>query len=154
MRKGQPLPVIPVTLLLAFQAACSHAFEVFNDGNPETEALKIWQITNDRTIRHHFNYHNIDPFSPDGRYIIYTIHSPKRSTWQVVQKKLPPTFAVFDLHTKQEVFHARGPATRPIWARKKNVVYWVQEGARGKSRVLCRLDLSGDKVPSALLHLN
>lgn len=120
------------------------AFEAFNDSDPRTEALEIWRLTDDSLVRHHSNYHNVDPFSHDGRYVIYTIMTPRSpDRTERRRRRAPPTFAVYDLRERREVHRATPPGIYPVWARGKNTVYWVSGLSRGADRTLCRLELDG-----------
>jgi len=38
----------------------------------EGDAIEVWRITNDPTVRDHANYHNTQCWSPDGRYPCFT----------------------------------------------------------------------------------
>ncbi len=127
-------------------AGSGRAIDRFNDDDPKTEALEIWRITKEQTVRHHSNYHNVDPFSPNGRYVIYTIAHPPRLRDRAGQRRPPPTFAVFDLHTGREVFRATHPAIWPIWARHDAVIYWVRGAHPTADRTLCRLNLSQNEA--------
>lgn len=38
----------------------------------EGDAIEVWRITNDPTVRDHANYHNTQCWSPNGRYLCFT----------------------------------------------------------------------------------
>ena len=67
----------------------------FQPDQPETRNLGVWRLTHDPAVRDYGNYHNIQCWSPNGRYTCYT------------------RFAYVDLGTIDEDFqwHA-GRATR------------------------------------------
>jgi len=89
----------PAVLLLTMAPAWS-ARVVFNDRYPDTQALEIWQLTDDPTTKHHSMYHNMTPFSYDGRYCFYVI------VYQGPRRKGAPenrSLGVYDLYEDREI---------------------------------------------------
>ncbi|MBG85859.1 MAG: hypothetical protein CMO80_03035 [Verrucomicrobiales bacterium] len=39
----------------------------------------VGQLTHDPTVRHWANYHNVESFSPDGRYICYATYATDKT---------------------------------------------------------------------------
>jgi len=77
--------MISVFFLLSLPASAQRI--VFNDPYPDTRALEIWQLTDDPTIKYHSMYHNMTPFSHDGRYCFYSNCKPIASGLESLRRR-------------------------------------------------------------------
>ena len=139
------LHVLSITLLIVI-APASAARVVFNDRYPDTQALEIWQLTDDPTTKHHSMYHNMTPFSHDGRYCFYVIvyRGPRREGAPENR-----SLGIYDLHEDREIGSHMSRAYTPIWGNRSNAMYFVDD-QRKRNATLYRLEVPSLKM--APLH--
>lgn len=87
----------------------------------EGDAIEVWRITNDPTVRDHANYHNMQSWSPDGRYLCFTHYAADGR-----QFGSTPAAEVhlYDLHEEKDIKIDKG--TNPRWANKHNWLFYLQ----------------------------
>jgi len=115
---------------------------VFNDRYPDTQAMEIWQLTDDPTTKHHSVYHNMTPFSHDGRYCFYVI------VYQGARREGAPenrSLGVYDLHEDREIGSHMSRAYTPIWGNRSNAMYFVAD-QRKQDATLYRLEVPSLKM--------
>jgi len=87
----------------------------------EGEAIELWRITNNPTIRDHANYHNTQCWSPDGRYLCFTHYAAN-------EREFGATAAaevhLYDLHQEQDIKIDNG--TNPRWANRHNWLFYLR----------------------------
>jgi len=87
----------------------------------EADAIEVWRITNDPTVRDHANYHNTQCWSPDGRYLCFTHYAAN-------EREFGATAAaevhVYDLHQEKDIKVDNG--TSPRWANHYNWLFYVR----------------------------
>ncbi|MBC8871275.1 MAG: hypothetical protein H8E44_17755 [Planctomycetes bacterium] len=87
----------------------------------EGDAIEVWRITNDPTVRDHANYHNTQCWSPDGRYLCFTHYAAN-------DREFGSTSAaeihLYDLHLEEDVTVDHG--TDPRWATLHNWLFYVR----------------------------
>ena len=93
----------------------------FSLQQPGARNLGIWRLTHDPAVRDEGNYHNIQCWSPDGRYTCYT-HWPGRS-------KGKAEVHVVDLSTGADRLVDKGIA--PRWANRRNWLFYCHFTADG-----------------------
>lgn len=144
--------VLPSLVALVVISHAAHAArEVFNDDRPETHALEIWRMTHDPLKRHHSVYHNVDPFSPTGRYLYYT-EVPTHGGYTPADAC--ETLVVYDLLLDREIWRSPAPVVWPIWAHRSDAIYWA-DGRKGKPQSVWRVEIpSGEmtKICDGLLN--
>ncbi len=135
------VPVVCAVLLIAGSPA-SAARVVFNDRYADTKALEIWQLTDDPTTKHHSVYHNMTPFSHDGRYCFYVI------VYQGAWREGAPenrSLGVYDLYEERENGSHMSRAYTPIWGNRSNAMYFVDD-QRKQDATLYRLEVPSSKM--------
>ncbi|MGB0578352.1 MAG: hypothetical protein ACPGVU_01500 [Limisphaerales bacterium] len=75
--------------------------------------LGVWQLTHDPAVRHWANYHNVQSFSPDGRYVCYIAQYPDKREGM----------KIFDLWKNEEI--SLGPGVNPRWAKHHNWLFFA-----------------------------
>jgi len=87
----------------------------------EGNAIEVWRITNDPTVRDHANYHNTQCWSPDGRYLCFTHYAAD-------EREFGATAAaevhLYDLHRQENIKVDNG--TNPRWANDHNWLFYVR----------------------------
>jgi len=122
-------------VLLAQAVAAKEVFQTPNNGNN----LGVWRITNNPAVRDWANYHNVQCWSPDGRYLCYTHDASDKTSNEV---------HLYDLHEDKDRLVDRGAL--PRWARQHNWLFYRRlrlNAATGKraSEILW-LDLQSGKT--------
>jgi hypothetical protein len=87
----------------------------------EGDAIEVWRITNDPTVRDHANYHNTQSWSPDGRYLCFTHYA---ADGRQFGSKLAAEVHLYDLHEENDIKIDRG--THPRWANKHNWLFYLR----------------------------
>jgi len=95
----------------------------------EGDAIEVWRITNDPTVRDHANYHNMQCWSPDGRYLCFTHYA---SNGRQFGSTSAAEVHLYDLHAEQDIKIDKG--TNPRWANKHNWLFYLQYGPDGGPR--------------------
>lgn len=80
----------------------------------ETE---VWRITHDPTMRDWANYHNVNCWSPDGRYICFTHYAAYES-------QSNSEVHLYDIYEDKDIKVDRG--TIPRWANNNNWLFYVR----------------------------
>ncbi|TKJ38155.1 MAG: hypothetical protein CEE38_05200 [Planctomycetes bacterium B3_Pla] len=87
----------------------------------EGDAIEVWRITNDPTVRDHANYHNMQCWSPDGRYLCFTHYA---SDGRQFGSTSAAEVHLYDLHEEKDVKIDKG--TNPRWANKHNWLFYLR----------------------------
>ncbi len=87
----------------------------------EGDAIEVWRITNDPTVRDHANYHNTQCWSPDGRYLCFTHFAANDREFGAT---LAAEVHLYDLHQGKDITVDRG--TDPRWANRHNWLFYVR----------------------------
>jgi len=87
----------------------------------EGDAIEVWRITNDPTVRDHANYHNMQCWSPDGRYLCFTHYA---SNGRQFGSTSAAEVHLYDLHAEQDVKIDKG--TNPRWANRHNWLFYLR----------------------------
>jgi hypothetical protein len=87
----------------------------------EGDAIEVWRITNDPTVRDHANYHNTQCWSPDGRYLCFTHYAANDREFGATSSA---EVHVYDLHAEKDITVDRG--TDPRWANRRNWLFYVR----------------------------
>ncbi|NOR67604.1 MAG: hypothetical protein GQ528_09640, partial [Woeseiaceae bacterium] len=85
------------------------------------DAIEVWRITNDPTVRDHANYHNMQCWSPDGRYLCFTHYA---SNGRQFGSTAAAEVHLYDLHEEQDIKIDKG--TSPRWANKHNWLFYLR----------------------------
>ncbi len=80
--------------------------------------LGIWRLTHDRAIRAEANYHNVQCWSHDGRYTVYTLFTQGPGVGEAQAE-----VHIVDLSTGQDVLVDTG--YNPRWANHTNSLFYV-----------------------------
>ena len=88
--------------------------------------VELWRITNNPNLRHWINYHNIQAWSPDGRYISIEQSMPHSYGSGAVWSSDPYTTDVyiFDLADEELIHLGRGQG--PRWAKRHNWLFYIE----------------------------
>ena len=99
----------------------------------EGDAIEVWRITNDPTVRDHANYHNTQCWSPDGRYLCFTHYAANEQEFGATSGA---EVHLYDLHRDKDIKVDNG--TNPRWANHRNWLFYVRsrpkDGPRHESR--------------------
>ena len=87
----------------------------------EGEAIEVWRITNDPTVRDHANYHNTQCWSPNGRYLCFTHYAADGRQFGSTSAA---EVHLYDLHEEQDIKIDKG--TNPRWANKHNWLFYLR----------------------------
>ncbi|MFQ5769927.1 MAG: hypothetical protein ACE5HX_05290 [bacterium] len=87
----------------------------------EGEAIEVWRITNDPTVRDWANYHNTQCWSQDGRYICYTHFASNGKEFGIEEAA---EICLFDLHENKDILVDKG--TNPRWANNHNWLFYTR----------------------------
>jgi hypothetical protein len=87
----------------------------------EGDAIEVWRITNDPTVRDHANYHNMQCWSPDGRYLCFTHYA---SDGRQFGSTSAAEVHLYDLHEEKDIKIDKG--TNPRWANKHNWLFYLR----------------------------
>ena len=110
----------PTSLIVIFLAGSlatgtsSAEIYKFDPRQPEARNLGVWRLTHDPAVRDYGNYHNIQCWSPNGRYTCYTRFAREGSMVHVV-----------DFATGADRFVAKG--SWPRWANQHNWLFYVSD---------------------------
>ena len=109
-------------------------------------AIEIWRITNDPTVRDHANYHNMQCWSPDGRYLCFTHYADDGRQFG---STMAAEVHIYDLHEEKDIKIDHG--TNPRWANKHNWLFYLRykpaDGPRhGKGTQVMWKNLETDKT--------
>ena len=117
-----------VTLVLLFAWAGTATAEPrkFTLNQPETRNLGVWRLTHDPVIRDEGNYHNIQCWSPNGRYTCYTHWGVDNSPGG----KGSAEVHVVDLKTGEERLVDKG--INPRWANQHNWLFYCHYTGDGR----------------------
>ena len=120
----------------------------------EGEALEVWRITNDPTIRDWANYHNTQCWSYDGRYICYNHFA---SDGKEFGNRDAAEIHLYDFYTKKDIKIANG--SEPRWANNHNWLFYLRKKNdpkidNEKSTQVVWLDLEGnvEKIIAEEVH--
>jgi len=78
---------------------------------------EVWRITNDPTMRDWANYHNVNCWSPDGRYICFTHYAAYES-------RSNSEIHIYDLYEDKDIKIDSG--TIPRWANNHNWLFYIR----------------------------
>jgi dipeptidyl aminopeptidase/acylaminoacyl peptidase len=95
----------------------------------EGNAIEVWRITNDPTVRDHANYHNMQCWSPDGRYLCFTHYA---SDGRQFGSTSAAEVHVYDLHEDKDIKIDKG--TNPRWANEHNWLFYLRYRPAGGPR--------------------
>jgi hypothetical protein len=87
----------------------------------EADAIEVWRITNDPTVRDHANYHNTQCWSPDGRHLCFTHYA---SNGRQFGSTAAAEVHLYDLHEEKDVKIGKG--TNPRWANRHNWLFYLR----------------------------
>ena len=87
----------------------------------EGDAIEVWRITNDPTVRDHANYHNMQCWSPNGRYLCFTHYA---ANGRQFGSTLAAEVHLYDLHEEKDIKIDKG--TNPRWANKHNWLFYLR----------------------------
>ncbi|MHC4582526.1 MAG: hypothetical protein ACYS14_13805, partial [Planctomycetota bacterium] len=87
----------------------------------EGDAIEVWRITNDPTVRDHANYHNTQCWSPDGRYLCFTHYA---SDGRQFGSSSAAEVRLYDLHRDRDIKIDKG--TNPRWANEHNWLFYLR----------------------------
>lgn len=87
----------------------------------EGDAIEVWRITNDPTVRDHANYHNTQCWSPDGRYLCFTHFAANDREFGATSAA---EVHLYDLHQEKNITVDHG--TDPRWANRHNWLFYVR----------------------------
>lgn len=93
------------------------------------EALEVWRITHDPSVRSYHNYHNTQCWSPEGRYLGYTRYAADEKEYGADRAA---EIHVFDFGTQNDVFVERG--LNPRWANRHPWLLYNRLSADGGAR--------------------
>ena len=117
-----------VTLVLLFAWAGTATAEPrkFALNQPEARNLGVWRLTHDPVIRDEGNYHNIQCWSPSGRYTCYTHWGSDNSPGG----KSSAEIHVVDLKTGEDRLVDKG--ANPRWANQHNWLFYCHYTGDGR----------------------
>ncbi|MFC2076479.1 hypothetical protein ACFLT7_05300 [candidate division KSB1 bacterium] len=109
-------PLIAIAFLLSLSSDSEAKMDRFTPRyGDETE---VWRLTDDPTWRHTANYHNVNCFSPDGRYICYNRYHPYQDNPQSI------TY-IYDLQEDREIRVDNGD--NPRWTNTRNRLLYIRK---------------------------
>jgi len=113
-------------LALAFSLVAFHCLdpavaEVERFVPRAADAIEVWRITNDPTVRDHANYHNTQCWSPDGRYLCFTHYAANGREFGATEAA---EVHLYDLHRQKDITVDHG--TDPRWANCHNWLFYVR----------------------------
>ncbi len=120
-------------------------------------ALEVWRITDDPTVRDWANYHNIQCWSPDGRYIGFTHFASNGVEFGTNEAA---EIHMYDLFEKKDITVDNG--TSPRWANDHSWLFYLRTNpepgpAAGKGPQVMWLDVDKTKkrqIASGVQRLN
>jgi hypothetical protein len=124
MQNSPPLLTLASCLVFALGSFCCGTpanAQVERFKPREGDAIEMWRITNDPTVRDHANYHNTQCWSPDGRYLCFTHYAANEREFGATSAA---EVHVYDLHREQDITVDRG--TDPRWANRRNWLFYVR----------------------------
>ena len=95
MRHTMPLGALGLLLCCLFAASVAAQITRFDPKQPHRRNLGVWRLTHAPAVRDEGNYHNIQCWSPNGRYTCYTHWG---GTNQAFGGKGEATIRVMDFH--------------------------------------------------------
>ena len=122
---GRGIGVAVICLGLAASSPCVGQIRKFDPKQPGTRNLGVWRLTDDPAIRDEANYHNIQCWSPNGRYTCYTHWGGTDGPGG----KASAEVHVIDLATGKD--HRVGKGINPRWANRHNWLFychWTGDG--------------------------
>ena len=126
MRKIFARATLTAVLCAALHAPSADAqIRRFNVDQPDTRNLGVWRLTNDPAVRDEGNYHNIQCWSPNGRYTCYTHWNGSEGPGG----KASAQVHVVDLSTGEDRLVGKG--INPRWANRHNRLFyshWTLDG--------------------------
>ena len=87
----------------------------------EGRAIEVWRLTDDPTVRDWANYHNIQCWSPDGRYVCFTRFASNGVEFGTSEAA---EIHIYDLFEKKDITVDNG--TSPRWANDHNWLFYVR----------------------------
>jgi hypothetical protein len=106
-------------IVSALNAQASAGIERFKPN--EGDAIEVWRITKDPSVRDHANYHNMQCWSPDGRYLCFTHHA---SDGRQFGSTSAAEVHLYDLHEQKDLRIDKG--TNPRWANRHNWLFYLR----------------------------
>ena len=82
------------------------------------DSTELWRITNAPELRNWSNYHNVDAWSSDGRYLCYEKYEPYDINPE-------GKICIYDLQQEQEIEIDRG--TKPRWAKNHDWLFYLKK---------------------------
>ncbi len=115
-----------LVLWLAWAATVEGEIRKFDPRQPGTRNLGVWRLTNDAAVRDEGNYHNIQCWSPNGRYTCYTRWGGNEGPGG----KASAEVHVVDLLTGADRLVDKG--INPRWASRSNHLFYCHWTGDGK----------------------
>lgn len=109
-----------VCSLLCLAAVSPAVAQIERFAPREGDAIEVWRITNDPTIRDHANYHNTQCWSPDGRYLCFTHYAADERGHRSTSTA---EIHLYDLHRDKDIKVDSG--ADPRWANKHNWLFYA-----------------------------
>jgi len=127
MKKNSGIHLL-LAVCFSVPLACRAFGEIhkFTVNQPKARNFGVWRLTNDPAIRDEANYHNIQCWSPSGRYTCYTHWGGSKGPGG----KSSAEVHVVDLMTGKDRLVDKG--INPRWANKHNWLFychWTGNGA-------------------------
>ena len=139
MQKLRSVVIVSIGILVIFSTPPSYAQrKVFNDDRPETKAIELWRITHDPKNRHHTIYHDSNPFSPTGRYMVYVLTEDKLGKSR--SQKTSSRLVVYDLMFDKEIWRSPYAGSWPVWARRSDRIFW-SDGTKGHKQNVWQVEI-------------
>lgn len=112
---------------------------------PESNAIEVWRVTNDPTVRDWASYHNTQCWSPDGRYMCYTHYAADEKEFGTIEAA---EVHVYDFQKGKDIKIDNG--TEPRWANNHSWLFYIQSRPQdgpsdGKGTRVMWLDLETQK---------
>ncbi len=118
-----------VLFVLYFSSLISVRTEIERFPPRDGQAIELWRVTNDPSIRDHASYHNIKCWSPDGRYMCFTHYAADEKEYGAGSKA---EIHIFDFLKQQDIRIDLG--TNPRWANQHNWLFYThREENKGPS---------------------
>ncbi|MBT4816262.1 MAG: hypothetical protein HN742_35970 [Lentisphaerae bacterium] len=112
-------------LLLSIAASVAGEITYFMPNQPATQNLGVWRLTHDPAVRDEANYHNIQCWSPNGRFTCYVRWGGNNGPGG----KASAEVHVVDLTTREDRLVDTG--INPRWATQHNWLFfchWTGDG--------------------------
>ena len=119
---------IAFVLMCAWTGKATAEIQQFTLNQPDARNLRVWRLTHDPVIRDEGNYHNIQCWSPNGRYTCYTHWGGDDGPGG----KSSAEVHVVDFKTGADRLVDKG--INPRWAKRHNWLFYCHYTGDGKQR--------------------